>query len=161
MTRFENRSKNEVAAVVKQWLLDEGLPVEDFKDENAEINYATKQSGIKINIGFHKQSKDSLIILGGIYLEPQEQEMFIYTKVKREFLYDIEMLFIQMNLDHVFSSSSSDGEFTLEDIKLQKTIYFDGLSKDRLFDIMSSIFNCLKLLKTKFLLLGRYKPESV
>ena len=80
--------------------------------------------------------------------------------MKREFLYDIEMFFIQMNLDYVLSSSSKDGEFTVKDIKLQKTIYFDGLTKDRLFDIMSSIFNCLKLLKAKFLLLGKYKPES-
>jgi hypothetical protein len=160
VTKYENQSKYEVANVIKEWLVEEGLPVEDFEDENTDINYATKQGGVKINIGFHKRSKNSLIVMGGVHLETQEQEMFRYTKVKREFLYDIEMFFIQMNLDYVLSSSSKDGEFTVKDIKLQKTIYFDGLTKDRLFDIMSSIFNCLKLLKAKFLLLGKYKPES-
>ncbi len=89
-------------------------------------------------MGFHKTSIDSIIIVGAIALEPDEQSMFRYTKTKREFLYDIELAFLQMNLDFIIDIPPNE-EFTIENIKLQKTIYFDGLSKDHFFDIISSI----------------------
>ena len=57
MTKYENWSKCEVANVVKEWLVEEGLPVQDFEDENTDINYATKQGGVKINIGFRRQGR--------------------------------------------------------------------------------------------------------
>ena len=73
MTRFENTSKEQVAKSVKQWLIDEGLPVSDYKDEQTDFNFATRQGNININVGFHKSSIDSLIIMGKIHFESQEQ----------------------------------------------------------------------------------------
>jgi hypothetical protein len=84
-------------------------------------------------------------VLGNLHFESEEQSMIRYTKTKRELIYDLEMLFIQMNLDFILKTDSIDQEFTIEDIILQKTIYFDDLSKDKFFGVLSSIFNCLKL----------------
>jgi hypothetical protein len=155
MTRFENASKEWVAKTVKQWLIDEGLPVTEQKDEQTDFKFATRQGTTNINIGFHKASIDSLIVLGNLHFESGEQSMIRYTKTKRELIYDLEMLFIQMNLDFILKTNSVDQEFIIEDIILQKTIYFDDLSKDKFFGVLSSIFNCLKLLALKFELLAR------
>jgi hypothetical protein len=155
MSRFDNLTKEEVAKQIKQWIIEEGIPVDDFPDVQTDFNFVVIRSNTRINIGFHKTSTDSIIVAGNIHFEEQEQSMFRYTKTKREMLYDLEMSFLQMNLDFILNVNNEQQEFTIEDIKLQKTIYFDGLTKDKLFDVMSAIFNCFKVLKLKFELLGR------
>jgi hypothetical protein len=77
-----------------------------------------------------------------------------HARTKKELSYDIEKIFIQMNLDYLLKSNVIDGEFTVEDIILRKTIYFDGLSKDKFFNIISLIYNCFKILVGKSMLLG-------
>lgn len=64
-----------------------------------------------------------------------------------------------MNLDFTIDTASSvgDEDVSISDIQIQKTVFFDGLSKDRLFDIMVSIFNCINVVRMKFVLLGRPK----
>jgi hypothetical protein len=85
--------------------------------------------------------------------------MLKYTKTKVEFLLDVQIAFLQQNLDFIIEPTNNRAnEFSISDIKLQKTIYFDGLTKDRFFDIVSAIYNCLKILDLKFKLLGRPKP---
>jgi hypothetical protein len=46
------------------------------------------------------------------------------------------------------------GEYSLENIGLSKTLYFDGLTK-KFFDSLNAIFNCLRLIISKFLMLGQ------
>jgi hypothetical protein len=153
--RSENTSKEQVAKTVRRWLKDEGLPVWERKDDQTDFNFATRQGNTNINIGFHKTSIDSLIVQGNLHFEQQEQTMLRYTKTKHDLIYELEILFIQMNLDFILKTNNLQEEFTIEDIILQKTIYFDGLSKDRLFNVLSLIFNCLKVLIFKFNSLGR------
>jgi hypothetical protein len=157
MSPFGSFTKEEVAEKVTQWLTEEGLPVREFKDHQADINLATRQGNTNINIGFHKSSLDSLIVVGNLHFEEQEQSMIRYTKTKREMLYDLEISFLHMNLDFVLNINDEQQEFTIEDIKLQKAIYFDGLTKDKFFDVISAIYNCFKVLKLKFELLGRQR----
>jgi hypothetical protein len=131
MSKFENSSKEEVAKTVKQWLIDEGVSVEDHEDPDSDYNFKTIFGSKIIHIAFHKSSRDSLIVLGRVRFETDEQKMLRYTKTKRELLFDAETL------------------------QLQKTIFFDGLSKDRFFGAVHQISNCLQLLMLQFLLLGR------
>jgi hypothetical protein len=46
------------------------------------------------------------------------------------------------------------GEYSLEDIGLSKTLYFDGLTKQGFFDSLNAMFNSLWLIISKFLMLG-------
>jgi hypothetical protein len=159
MSDVSKMDKFQVAELVKGWLSEEGLTAQDFPDASADVAFAFSQGNSKINVGFHKTSVDSLMIIGGIILEPQEQTMLKYTKTKVEFLLDVQIAFLQQNLDFIIEPTNNRAnEFSISDIKLQKTIYFDGLTKDRFFDIVSAIYNCLKILDLKFKLLGRPKP---
>jgi hypothetical protein len=157
MSRFDSLTKEEVANQVRRWIIEEGVPVNDFSDDQTDFHFVITRGSTVVNIGFHKTSIDSLIVLGGFHFAPQEQSVFRYTKTKREMLYDLEISFLHMNLDFILNINNEQQEFSIEDIKLQKTIYFDGLTKDKLFDVMSAIFNCLKALRLKFELLGRQR----
>jgi hypothetical protein len=65
-----------------------------------------------------------------------------------------------MNLDFtVDDTNSAEDEFSISDIQIQKTIFFDCLSKDRLFDIVVSIFNCINVVGMRFILFGREKSS--
>jgi hypothetical protein len=159
MSTFENSSKEVVARTVKQWLIDEGLPADDVKDLNCDYNFKTAYGSKNIHVAFHKRSKDSLIIIGKVHFEPDQQVMLRYTKTKREILFDIETLFIMKDVDFILETNTKEQEFTIEDIKLQKTIFFDGLSKDRFYSVLYQVSNCLQLLILQFLLLGRGKKS--
>ncbi len=142
--------------MVREWLEEEGLSVEYLDDEDTDVRCVVIKDNIILNIGFLKASKDSLIVSGKIGLQPYEQDMLRLTK--RELIYDLEIVFLKMNLDFTIDTNNSlDNGFSISDMQIQKTVFFDGLSKDRLFDIMVSIFNCMNVLKMKFNLLGATK----
>jgi len=152
-----HKNKKEVAHLVKDWLEEEGLAIEYLDDEDTDVKCVVTKDNIILNIGFLKASKDSLIVSGKVGPQLYQQDMQESTKIKRDSLYELEIVFLQMNLDFTIdnTSGSSVEEITISDIQIQKTIFFDGLSKDRLFDIMVSIFNCMDVVRMKFRLLGR------
>ncbi len=156
--------------MVKDWLEEEGLVIEYLDDEDTDVKCVIIKDNIILNIGFLKASKDSLIISGKVGLQLYEQDMQELAKIKRNSLYDLETVFLQMNLDFTIDTTdsadkdidttdSADKDVLISDIQIQKTIFFDGLSKDRLFDIMVSIFNCMSVVKMKFNLLGVTKSS--
>lgn len=142
--------------MVKDWLEEEGWATEYLDDEDTDVNCFVVKDNIMLNIGFLKAAKDSLIVSGKEGIKPHPKDMPEPTKLGRESLYDIELVFLQMNLDFTIDDTNSSGEqFSISDIQIHKTVFFDGLSKDRLFGTMVSIFNCINVVRMKFALLGR------
>jgi hypothetical protein len=88
---------------------------------------------------------------------PQEQSIIKYTTTKLELLYDIEIICAQLNLELVTTpvKEKENGEYSLEDIRLFKTLYFDGLTKQSFFDSLIGIFHCLRLIMAKFDIIAR------
>jgi hypothetical protein len=80
---------------------------------------------------------------GKIRFNPQEQSIIKYTTTKLELLYDIEII------------------YSLEDIRLFKTLYFDGLTKQSFFDSLVGIFHCLRLIMAKFDIIARIGTTPV
>ena len=70
-------------------------------------------------------------------------------------LYDIEIICAQLNLELVTTPVKENGEYSLEDIRLFKTLYFDGLTKQSFFDSLIGIFNCFRLIVAKFDIIAR------
>jgi hypothetical protein len=152
-----HKNKKEVAHMMKDWLEEEGLATEYVDDEDTDINCAVIKDNIILNIAFLKAAKDILIISGKVGIQPYQDDVQESTKLERGSLYDLEILFLQMNLDFTIDTTDSvgDEDVSIPDKQIQKTVFFDGLSKDRLFDIMVSIFNCINIVRMKFVLLGR------
>src|ERR1044072_739903 len=105
MSDISRMDKFQIAQLVKSWITLEGLHVQVVADSNTDVNYEFSQGLTKINVGFHKTSLDSLIIAGKIVLQPQEQSMLKYTKTKGEFLLDVQIAFLQQNLDFIIEST--------------------------------------------------------
>jgi hypothetical protein len=152
-------SKHDAVEVVKKWLQEEEYDdITSIPNENTDYNFRITKMNMVMNVMFHKRSEDSLIIAGNLTFSPQEQAMLRYTITKRELLFDIEMLCTQLNLEFSMNPAKDKdkGEYySLEDIGLSKTLYFDGLTKQSFFDSLNAIFNCLRLIISKFLMLGQ------
>jgi hypothetical protein len=149
------KSKQEAVDTVQKWLKEEEYDVTLVPDENTDYNFMIVKGYMVLNIGFHKRSSDSLIVGGKIIFTPQEQSKIGYTKTKLELLYDIEIICAQLNLELVTTPIKENGEYSLEDIRLFKTLYFDGLTKQSFFDSLIGIFHCLRLIVAKFDMLGK------
>jgi hypothetical protein len=160
MTRLENASKEKVVKIVQKWLTEEEYSIEPYPDVNTDYNFRIVKGNIVMHVGFHKRYEDSLIIVGKVGFNPQEQSMLRYTKTKHELLYELEIVFTQLNIEFRLNPIVVEGEYSIEDIQLIKTLYFDGLTKQSFFDVLGAIFNCLKLLITKFDLLGGPAPTK-
>jgi hypothetical protein len=152
---LEDTKKNEVIAIVKRWLEEEGYSLTIGKQENVDTVFEIQKANFKITIGFHNESKDSLIIGEKVHFDPNEQVMLRYTTTKRDILFDLEIIFTILHLDISFKPNFKKEEFTIEDIQLFIILYFDGLTKQFFYDELTSVFNALKLLIMKFNLLGR------
>jgi hypothetical protein len=148
------KSKQEAAHKVEKWLKEEDYDVTLVPDESADYNFMIVKGYMVLNVGFHKRSSDSVIVGGKIIFTPQEQSKIGYTTTKLELLYDIEILCAQLNLELITTPVKENGEYSLEDIRLFKTLYFDGLTKQSFFDSLIAIFHCLRLIVGKFDMLG-------
>jgi hypothetical protein len=155
MTRFENATKDLVEKFIKQWLVEEEYEIQPHTDPDTSFNYKIIKSNIQLHVGQHNKSKDNIMIKGVIAFKEDEQAMLRYLKTKRELLYDLEIIFTLANIEFSVKPNVTTEEFTIEDIQLTKIIYYDGLTKQTFYDALLSIFNCLKLLISKFILVGR------
>jgi len=143
-------SKQEVVDTVKRWLKEEEYEVSLVPDESTDYNFMIVKGYMVLNIGFHKRSSDSLIVGGKIRFNPEEQSIIKYITTNFELLYDIDIICAQLNLELVTTPIKENGEYSLEDIRLFKTLYFDGLTKQSFFDSLIGIFHCFRLIVAKF-----------
>ena len=148
-------SKQEAVDTVKRWLEEEEYEVSLVPDESTDYNFMIVKGYMVLNIGFHKRSSDSLIVGGKIRFNPEEQSIIKYITTNLELLYDIDIICAQLNLELVTTPVKENGEYSLEDIGLFKTLYFDGLTKQSFFDSLIGIFHCFRLIVAKFDIIAR------
>jgi hypothetical protein len=149
------KSKQEAVDTVKIWLKEEEYEVSLVPDESTDYNFMIVKGYMVLNIGFHKRSSDSLIVGGKIRFNPEEQSIIKYITTNLELLYDIDIICAQLNLELVTTPVKENGEYSLEDIRLFKTLYFDGLTKQSFFDSLIGIFHCFRLIVAKFDIIAR------
>ena len=148
-------SKQEAVDTVKRWLEEEEYEVSLVPDESTDYNFMIVKGYMVLNIGFHKRSSDSLIVGGKIRFNPEEQSIIKSITTNLELLYDIDIICAQLNLELVTTPVKENGEYSLEDIRLFKTLYFDGLTKQGFLDSLIGIFHCFRLIVAKFDILAR------
>ena len=149
------KSKQEAVDTVNRWLKEEEYEVSLVPDESTDYNFMIVKGYMVLNIGFHKRSSDSLIVGGKIRFNPEEQSIIKFITTNLELLYDIDIMCAQLNLELVTTPVKENGEYSLEDIRLFKTLYFDGLTKQGFFDSLIGIFHCFRLIVAKFDIIAR------
>ena len=150
-------SKQEAVDTVKRWLKEEEYEVSLVPDESTDYNFMIVKGYMVLNIAFHKRFTDSLIVGGKIRFNPEEQSIIKSITTNLELLYDIDIICAQLNLELVTTpvKEKENGEYSLEDIRLFKTLYFDGLTKQSFIDSLIGIFHCFRLIVAKFDIIAR------
>jgi hypothetical protein len=119
-----NKNKKEVVVMVKDWLEEEDLSIEYLDDVDTDVKCVVNKDNMILNVGFLKASKDSLIISGKVGLESYQQEMLGLTKTKREMLFDLELVFLQVNLDFTVDvNADAPLGVSISDIQIHKTVF--------------------------------------
>jgi hypothetical protein len=149
------KSKQEAIDTVKRWLKEEEYEVSLVPDESTDYSFMIVKGYMVLNVGFHKRSTDSLIVGGKIRFSPEEQSIIKYLTTNLELLYDIDIICAQLNLELVTTPVKENGDYSLEDIRLFKTLYFDGLTKQSFFDSLTGILHCFRLIVAKFDIMAR------
>ncbi len=52
-----NLDKQEVASIVKNWLKEEEITIQDLKNERTDIGYSINRRDMSIDVGFHKKNQ--------------------------------------------------------------------------------------------------------
>ncbi len=80
--------------------------------------------------------------------EDDKRSYFILTEdEKREFLLDIEILLIQINLIYTISPEPPK---KIDSIELTRQIYFDALTRDNFFDAILAILRGLQVVRLNY-----------
>ena len=133
------------------WLKEEDYkpnPKEDITDANDFLLDIFVQL---VNITIAKPKSYKRIVIGtGIILPDEDQNLYksLNQKVRREFKFEVLKDLLTMKL--AFGSIPQDFEHEFKSIQIMDTIYYDGLSKDRLFNVINKVIRGYAILMLNF-----------
>ena len=81
--------------------------------------------------------------------------MLKYLKIKRELLWKLEKVYMLANVEFTLKHKATEAGFTVEDLQLTKTIYYEALTKQTLLDTANSVYKCLKFTRDTFGFFGQ------
>src|SRR5215469_16949563 len=137
-------SKKQVSSKISQWIQDEGfplLPEEDpYTDFAFKIIYSENETAYVI---MRKDRKDSITVYTRSDFSPLDQKAFsnLSSSKKREFIDAVSASLFNLNLHFRFHSKPE----RIQSLEIKKDIFFDGLSKDRLFEVIDRVLSSMQL----------------
>ena len=153
---------NSLRIQIIEWLTEEGYTPNSKEDITDSNDFLLDVFVQLINITIAKPKFYKRIVIGtGVILSDEDQRLYksLNQQVRREFKFEVLRDLLTMNL--AFSSKPQDFENEFNSVQVMDTIYYDGLSKDRLFSVISNVIRGYALLMLNFekYILG-YNPVS-
>jgi len=128
----------EVGKRIEKWLVDEEFSVSSVADENAHFFYkVTKDGGVTLSVLQRQNKTDSILIVSDVSLTDEDQKKLapMPEKDRRSMLLDIRMDLLSTEW---------------KTIRVSKSIFYDGLSKDRFFETMDIVMRAVLLIVFTF-----------
>jgi len=125
---------------IRNWLKQEKMFKKEITDDKAYFNFKAEYQDIPFHVLQPKDREDLILVICDLILDDKQKEMVRtlqakeQTKVLREMQYQTSTIKGQLYI-------ILDKEKYLEKIRLWDTIYYDGLSKDKL---IKTIFETIK-----------------
>ena len=146
----------EYADKIKKWIKEEAYEFDERPDIETKLTIDIKEDKYTIiSIAFHKDSLDSIIIAANMEFNEKEQNMLKSLKNRNEIVWDIRKFLILMHLDPRFPIITDN----IKELYFQKIIFFDNLTKDRFFEVLTDISNSISLIRGTFLKLGQHSSN--
>ena len=136
---------------IKTWLVLEGLFKEELQAENLYFQIAAEfpaKSGRHLSIIQPKDHEDMIVVFSRIRLADSHQTALSAMPPKER-----ERLIWQMRYDLLFQDSSFEmepGGGDLMSIRFTREIYYDGLTKNKLMEVIRENFKCELYVVWKF-----------
>ncbi len=141
----------ETCKKVMSWLSEEALYKDKVYDENLYFHLAAEfptRSGRHVNIIQPNNRDDMIVILSTIRLAEVHQKALhaLARKEREKFIWDIRyaLLFQDSNFD------IEPGGGELNGIRFSREIYYDGLTKNKLMEVLRANFKCELYVVWKF-----------
>jgi hypothetical protein len=137
MSLNENAEKNKVIEKIKKWLNEEGYTV-NVRSTSDSYYHATivKQKALTVDIDITKDSVDKIHVETVFGSQRNEKPSYTSEDAHKAATHDIALIrtLIPLNVEH-----SVDATMEGMEIRMWKTIYFDGLSKHVLFETIGDV----------------------
>jgi hypothetical protein len=153
---------------VIDWLREEGLEPQEITHLRKDARYygvvvisneaektakqREKQRRETFHILFPIDRLDSLSISEIIILDLQSQKAYASLAAKpngileqNRFYFDLERALLQMNVYFTIKKNMQE----LKSLEISKVIFFDGLTKDTLFDTINTVHNSIEIVRIK------------
>ena len=152
--------KNEIVQRIIEWLDAERLAYM-LKENDSEKFRATIQLSQSLNLDIQLTSERSerITLLTHAYLAPDDQRAYhrLDPERRESFLRAVRWALLNIDVDHQFNPNAD----ILQSICITKTIYFDGLTRDRFFNSISLLKRAFGLLDLAYCDHLRFRSSSV
>jgi len=137
------RVVEETCLKLRNWLSEEGLYKDKVYDEKLYFHLVAEYpmgSGRHVNIIQQNNRDDTVVVFSRIRLaDTHEKALHALTKKEKDrFLWD--MRYALLGRDANFDMEPNAQE--LQSIQFSREVYYDGLTKDKIMEIMRDNFKC-------------------
>jgi hypothetical protein len=141
----------ETCKKVMSWLSEEALYKDKVYDENLYFHLAAEfpaRSGRHVNVIQPNNRDDMIVVLSTIRLAEVHQKALqaLARKDREKFIWD--MRYALLFQDSNFDMEPGGGE--LNGIRFSREIYYDGLTKNKLMEVLRANFKCELYVVWKF-----------
>jgi hypothetical protein len=167
---YQLANQRDTIKKVIDWLTEEGLEPDEIthlrkdacyygvviSDESQRTEQREKQRREAFHILFPLDRLDSLTISEIIIFDLQSQKSYSSLASKtngileqNRFYFDLELAFLQMNVYFIIKKNMRE----LQSVEISKVVFFDGLTKDTLFNAINIVRNAIETARIKIGLL--------
>lgn len=133
--------KKEIMNKVRKWMTEEFFAIKSVpdidSDLNLEITFGPDDSR-HVNVGFPRKSNDAIFVMGGVRLTDDRRADLqgLRLQEKSEFLWVLRFALVTRDVAYNFSPSMEN----LETIKIYRNVFFDGLTKEHLMEVIGIVY---------------------
>jgi hypothetical protein len=157
--------RDEIWKVI-DWLREEGLEPQEIthlrkdacyygvviSNESEKTEQREKQRREAFHILFPIDKLDSLSISEIFILDLQSQKSYASLAAKtngileqNRFYFDLELVLLQMNVHFIIKKNMRE----LQSLEISKVVFFDGLTKNTLFNTINTVRNSIEIARIK------------
>jgi hypothetical protein len=144
----KTNGKKETIDKIKRWINEEELNSNTSDDPYADFHTDIRFGSSKVNLIISKNKVDSIIVCTKSVFSVLDQKAFsgLSKDNKRSFMLGLKFSLSRLNIQYAIAPD----ENKVESIYMQKVVYFDGLSKDRLFEVIMSIVSAISIVNLTY-----------
>jgi hypothetical protein len=156
MTNEKITRQQETIDKVVKWLKEERFEITETTHMHLDANYFAVASiaGKGFNVIFPAEYLDVVLIVQLISLDKDSQKAYERLEPLKQntFYFDLKLALYQMHVD----SDIKDNMRKVKSLEVRKAIFFDGLTKDRLFEVIDTVDHSINIAKIK---LGQFRDS--